>query len=75
MVLEMFYNMPIRSLDGTPKILGSFFKMLKIWYGEDFKMSERISGTFLVCVYWSKNWTKKLTPPPATDEDNLSPPH
>ena len=43
MVLEMFYNMPIRSLDGTPKILGKFFKMLKIGYGEDFKMSERIS--------------------------------
>ena len=21
-------------------------------------------GTFLFCVYWSKNWTKKLTPPP-----------
>ena len=34
-----------------------------------------IFGTFSVCVYWSKNWTKKLTPPPATDEDNLSPPH
>ena len=43
MVLEMFYNMLIRSLDGTPKILGKFFKMLKIGYGEDFKMSERIS--------------------------------
>ena len=43
MVLEMFYNMPIRSLDGTPKILGKFFKMLKIGYGDDFKMSERIS--------------------------------
>ena len=23
-----------------------------------------IIGIFLVCVYWSKNWTKKLTPPP-----------
>ena len=27
---------------GTPKILGKFFKMLKIGYGEDFKMSGRI---------------------------------
>ena len=28
---------------GTAKILGKFFKILKIGYGEDFKMSERIS--------------------------------
>ena len=33
----------IRSLDDTPKIMGKFFKMLKIGYGEYFKMSERIS--------------------------------
>ena len=43
MVIEIFYDTLIRSLDVTPKIKGKFFKMLKIGYGEDFKMSERIS--------------------------------
>ena len=47
--------MLIRSLDVTPKILGKFFKMLKIGCGEDFKMSERISTP----ARESKNFTEK----------------
>ena len=34
MVIEIFYDTLIRSLDETPKIMRKFFKMLKIGYGE-----------------------------------------
>ena len=43
---------------GPPKFWGSFFKMLKIGYGEDFKMSERISTPAFI----GQGGTPPLTP-------------
>ena len=54
MVIEIFYDTLIRSLDETPKIMEKFFKMLKIGYGEDFKMSGRIYTPVSIIMQRSK---------------------